>query len=418
MANEELKVSAEAFSQIIQQNNLAPATLRNYRQKLHALLRFCEEYGIECFNYDAVERYKDYLSQRVEKGEIQNNYAGFLKGLAYNFADFNASPSGTYTFMPHNTFVSSQNTLNQKSKELLGSFSDFIGKNYSASSCRGYVSIAAPFLHYMEDNHLPVSSLTPQDIRNYLVYISPTRPKSMDTVIDSLRVFLKFLFSEGFIDWPITNMSFRMPPSRKKVPVAYSADEIQKILSVIDKNTAVGKRDYAIIILSLYTGFRSVDIRLLKLTDIDWKKDEVHIIQHKTNRALESPLLPVVGNAIADYILNGRPDSGEQYVFLSHGRFNCGKPMGSNTIINRMRIYLHKAGVKENGFDGKDFHAIRKTFATNLLLSGTPLESVAGSLGDAGIQAAKPYLALDTENMRKCCPGHMKYPCRKEGLYA
>ncbi|MGN0324882.1 MAG: tyrosine-type recombinase/integrase [Lachnospiraceae bacterium] len=418
MANEELKVSAEAFSQIIQQNNLAPATLRNYRQKLHALLKFCEEYGIECFNYDAVERYKDYLSQRVEKGEIQDKYAGFLKGLAYNFADFNVSPPGTYTFMPHNTFVSSKNTLNQKSKELLGSFSDFTEKNYSASSRRGYLLVVAPFLHYLEDNSQSASALTPQDIRDYLVYISPARPKSIDTVIDSLRVFLKFLFHEGIIDWSISNMSFRMPPSRKKVPIAYSSDEVEKIFSVIDKNTPTGKRDYAIIILSLYTGFRSVDIRLLKITDIDWKKDEIHIIQHKTNRALESPLLPIVGNAIADYILNGRPVSDEPYVFLSHGRSNCGKPMGNNTIINRMRIYLQKSGVKESGFDGKDFHAVRKTFATNLLLSGTPLESVAGALGDAGIQAAKPYLALDTENMRKCCPDHMKHPCRKEGLYA
>ena len=91
--------------------------------------------------------------------------------------------------------------------------------------------------------------------------------------------------------------------------------------------------------------------------------------------------------------------------------------MGTGTIINRRRIYLNKTGVKESGNDGKDFHAFRKTFATNLLISGTPLESVANALGDAGVQAAKPYLALDDENLRLCCPEKMVHPCRKEGLY-
>ena len=91
--------------------------------------------------------------------------------------------------------------------------------------------------------------------------------------------------------------------------------------------------------------------------------------------------------------------------------------MGSGTIINRMRIYLNEAGIKEGGNDGRDFHALRKTFATNLLVSGTPLESVASALGDAGVQAAKPYLALDDEKLRLCCPEKMAHPCRKEGLY-
>ena len=144
----------------------------------------------------------------------------------------------------------------------------------------------------------------------------------------------------------------------------------------------------------------------------------IHLIQHKTNRELIIPLLPVVGNAIADYILNGRPESDESYVFLSHGRRSIGEPMGTGTIIGRMRIYLNESGVKKHGFDGKDFHALRKTFATNLLVSGTPLESVASALGDAGVQAAKPYLALDDDNLRLCCPEKMTHPCRKEGLDA
>lgn len=75
----------------------------------------------------------------------------------------------------------------------------------------------------------------------------------------------------------------------------------------MDKETAIGKRDYGILLLAKKTGLRSVDIVNLQFNNIDWKNDEIHIIQHKTNRPLILPLEPDVGNAIYDYILHGRP---------------------------------------------------------------------------------------------------------------
>ncbi len=413
-----LKIYASAFETIVSGTGLSSATIRNYHQRIHALLSYCRDNEITCFDYDAAEKYGDHLNRRVSNGEIGVKYAGFLKSLAYEFADFISVPEGSYALMPHKVFVSSLNTLSMESKELVNSYAEDIRGRYAPSSVRGYLNRVAPFLHFLEDKSIQVGLLTPKDIRDYLVFASPSHPRSMNDVIFALRVFLRFLHSSGIIEWSVDLMTFRMPPIRKKVPVAYSAEEVGKILSEIDLTNATGKRDYAIIILSLYTGFRSVDIRFLKITDIDWERDSIHIVQHKTNRELITPLLPKVGNAIADYILNGRPDSDEPYVFLSHGSSNCGRQMGPGTIINRMRIYLYQSGVKKCGADGRDFHAIRKTFATNLLLSGTPLESVSNALGDAGMQAAKPYLALDDENLRQCCPDREKFPCRKEGLHA
>ena len=86
---------------------------------------------------------------------------------------------------------------------------------------------------------------------------------------------------------------------------------------------------------------------------------------------------------------------------------------------SRNRVFVEEGqGIKTQAYDGKDFHALRKTYATNLLISGTPLESVASSLGDAGVQAAKPYLALDDDRLRLCCQEKMPFPCRKAGLHA
>lgn len=421
MTNTILKQAADCFYEKISQKKYAEATLRNYRQKIHALLRFCDSMGFESFNYEEAETYSQWLNERVERGEIQNKYAGFLKSIALSFADFNSVPSDMqddYTFVPHKTFVSSKNTLNADSRNVYEEFHHYLSDIYAPASFRGFLVIVSPLLHYLEDNSIPLNEITPQIIREYLVFIAPNRPNSMGDVVLGIRVFLRFLSERGYISWSVDMMSFRMAPSRKKVPVAYSDSEIQRMVESIDTTHDTGKRDYAIIVMSLFTGLRSVDIRNLKLSDIDWEKDLIHIIQHKTNRELIIPLLTAVGNATVDYILNGRPESKEPYVFLSHGRGSRGEPMGAGTIINRMRIYLKKSGIKKSGFDGKDFHALRKTFATNLLVSGTPLESVASALGDAGVQAAKPYLALDDDNLRLCCPEKMAHPCRKEGLDA
>ena len=420
MTNGRLKQAAELFYEKISQKKYAETTLRNYHQRINSLLRYCDSKDLESFNYEEAENYSHWLSERVDRGEIKDKHAGFLRNLALAFADFNSIPMDAqdeYVFVPHITFASSKNSLSTDSRKIFDEFSEYLDEIYAPDSIRGFLMISSPFLHYLDENAIPLSKITPQTIRDYFVFIAPNRPKSMDNVVFGVRVFLRFLYERQYIDWSPEMMAFRIPPSRKKVPVAYTDNEIQTILESIDISNATGKRDYAIIVMSLLTGLRSVDIRNLKLSDIDWEKDRIHIVQHKTNRELVIPLLPAVGNAVADYILNARPESSEANVFLSHGRGVTGEPMGSGTIINRMRINLNESGIKESGNDGKDFHALRKTFATNLLVSGTPLESVASALGDAGVQAAKPYLALDNENLRLCCPEKMAHPCRKEGLY-
>ena len=70
-------------------------------------------------------------------------------------------------------------------------------------------------------------------------------------------------------------------------------------------------------LLAARTGLRSVDIVNLKFSEIDWKCNEITIIQHKTGKALSLPLFPDVGNAISEYILKGRPKSDSEYIFLT-----------------------------------------------------------------------------------------------------
>jgi integrase len=84
----------------------------------------------------------------------------------------------------------------------------------------------------------------------------------------------------------------------------------------VDSTTPAGKRNYAMLLLTLRTGLRAVDIINLKLGDIQWKRNAIEIVQSKTGTPLVLPLLTDIGNAIADYILNGRLESKQPYLFL------------------------------------------------------------------------------------------------------
>ena len=103
--------------------------------------------------------------------------------------------------------------------------------------------------------------------------------------------------------------------TRRVVP-ALTLDEEQSLLAAADRTTASGKRDYAMLLLALRLGLRSSDIIHLKREDLHWQTNTLELVQTKTGVRLVLPLLTEVGNALADYLLQGRPASPLPYVFL------------------------------------------------------------------------------------------------------
>ena len=128
-------------------------------------------------------------------------------------------------------------------------------------------------------------------------------------------------------------------------------EELYALLNQIDTSSPIGKRDMAIFQLIITTGMRSTDVVNMKLTDIDWSRGEIHIIQKKTGNPLTLPLLQEAGSAIQDYILNGRPDSDAEEIFLrSKAPFR--KLDRGPAVQFRFYHYLDKAGIAHSPSDG------------------------------------------------------------------
>lgn len=181
-------------------------------------------------------------------------------------------------------------------------------------------------------------------------------------------------------------------------------DDLTLIIQSVDRSTAIGKRDYAILLLAASSGMRSGDIANMKLSDIDWRKNEIHIVQGKTRVPIILPLNKSVGAAMADYILNGRPKSKSQQIFLrSLAPFQGFKDGVSVACV--LRRWMKAAGVSHRLGDGKTMHGIRRMLGTQMTVEGVPVSTVAQILGHQNINATKPYISLDIEGLRECALG-------------
>lgn len=278
--------------------------------------------------------------------------------------------------------------------------------------------IVRKYLQYMEKHgHATLADVTHDEVRDFILKTAASvKTSGLHNVLLYLKHFHIFLKDSG-IPAPdcVELFSYRV---YREMPIqSYVTDkELELILGVIDTSTETGKRNRAIILVGATTGLRAIDIIRMKLTDIDWRKGEIKIVQNKTKQTTYVPLIKETGEALRDYILNARPKgTGCEEVFL---RVLAPKTeIQDTTCIGCMfRSYQEKAGIRRQPFDGKGFHGLRRRLAKKLLISGSPLTTVSQILGHEDIESARQYLSLNTDDLRECALDFSVIPLERGGL--
>jgi integrase len=215
--------------------------------------------------------------------------------------------------------------------------------------------------------------------------------------------FLRFLASTGRAP---CGLAERMPPQRhvrhESEPHLWTVDEIRRVLGVIDRRSACGKRDYAMILATARLGLRISDLRALELGDLDWRSKTITIVQEKTGRPLSLPLLDDVGWAIIDYVRDGRPETGCRKIFVKHRHpfdaFGC-----ASSIASRLSRHADRAGIVFAPDEVCGMHSLRSALAVAMIGNRTPVPVVSAVLGHASSGTTQSYyLRFDVERLR-CC---------------
>jgi integrase/recombinase XerD len=155
---------------------------------------------------------------------------------------------------------------------------------------------ASRFLGYLDETGVDLAALGVRDVSGFLLRQRGLRRKTIAGLRSALADFLAFLAAAGRAP---QGLAGRLPPHRhlrhESEPHLWTAGEIRRLLAVIDRQSAAGKRDYAMILMTARLGLRIFDLRQLELGDLDWRAKTLTIVQHKTGRPLSLPLLDDVG---------------------------------------------------------------------------------------------------------------------------
>jgi integrase/recombinase XerD len=305
-------------------------------------------------------------------------------------------------------------------EKLLEKFLDNIKtKGLSERTIKIFRSSVGHFLKYLEENEISeITEVTKTIISDYSLSLltykaksrgTPDEPKaykaaSRVSLLTAVKRFFKFLRHENILLFD-PSVGVTLP----KVPKYLSRDiptlqEVDKILSSIDKSIKWGLRDYAIIETMYSTGLRSSEIVKLKLEDIDFERKFLTVQKGKNGKPRTVPLSKPAVSALTEYIENCRPRFGTQFLiknqpdngilFLSHRGGGLLTVTSINTIV---QVYAKKAGIKKHLIP----HSFRYACATHMMKNGADIRFIQEMLGHETLQATQGYTRVVKGDLKR-----------------
>jgi len=247
-----------------------------------------------------------------------------------------------------------------------------------------------------------VNEITPLIISDYVKTIFPHHEKSIAAILTTLRVFLRFLYQNGYTT---ADLSVSVPKQSRyyypSLPSTWKPAEVKQMLASLDRGNPQGKRDYAILLLVARLGMRVGDVKSLKLSDLDWRARTISIIQEKTKVKVTYPILNDLGWALIDYLKNGRPICDSPYLFvrLCAPYTAFGENANLHNIITK---YTRAAGIVVPPGKRHGLHSLRHSLASTLLEQGTPLPLISEILGQVDSRSTAIYLRTSMEGLKAC----------------
>jgi integrase/recombinase XerD len=199
---------------------------------------------------------------------------------------------------------------------------------------------------------------------------------------------LHFLYLEGRTPSALTSAVLGVAGwSMSSLPRAVSPEVATRLIASCDLATPVGRRDRAVLILLSRLGLRGQEVAGLELGDIDWRAGEV-TISGKGNRKERLPLPADVGEALVDYLRDGRPQSTSRRVFLSV-RAPL-RPLSPSAVRSVVRDACRRVGIPVIGA-----HRLRHMVGTETLRAGASLAEVGQLLRHADQLTTANYAKVD-----------------------
>jgi site-specific recombinase XerD len=284
--------------------------------------------------------------------------------------------------------------------ELIGRYRSWmIGERALASSTiRRYEDTARCFLTARAERSgvCGAEDLTGSDVHEFL--LAETGRVSVGSAkgrVAELRCLLRFLFLDG---WTTSMLAASIPPVAgwrdTALPATLSSAEVEAILAANDRATALGRRNFAIVMVLARLGLRAAEVGALQLDDVNWRAGEL-VVRGKARRDDPLPLPTDVGEAIAAYLADGRPDTPCRAVFVT-----CFAPLKALAPQSVSKIVYDAS--RRAGMDPPVCsHRLRHALATDMLRHGVALGDISQVLRHRDLATTAIYAKVDHGALRE-----------------
>jgi len=268
-------------------------------------------------------------------------------------------------------------------------------RGLSAATVGCYAKQARKFLAYLgEPLDAALAQLDAGQVTSFMVgYCRGRNPESAKALVTAVRALLRFLHVTGQVPVPLAGAVPAVAGWRlASLPRGLDAAVVARLLASCDPGTITGRRDLAVLTMLARLGLRGAEVAGLELADVDWRGGEV-AIRGKAGRIERLPLPADVGEAVAAYLMAGRPRCGARTVFCTvRAPYRRLSPAAIRGIMAQA---CRRAGLPRTGA-----HRLRHSLATEMLRAGASLPEVGQVLRHRSQLATSVYAKVDEHALR------------------
>lgn len=269
-------------------------------------------------------------------------------------------------------------------------------KSLSENTISAYISDLEKLLHYLEEENINITDISLEDLEHFSAGLRDIgiHPRSQARILSGIRSFFHFLLIEDYIQQDPSEL-LESPQIGKHLPDILSVEEIDSLISAIDRSTKEGQRNCAILETLYSCGLRVSELCNLKISDLYFNEGFIKV-EGKGSKQRLVPISQKAINEINNYFISRnegliKPEY-EDFVFIS--RF--GKNISRIMVFHIIKELAEKTGLKKSISP----HTFRHSFATHLLEGGANLRVIQCMLGHESIGTTEIYTHIDRSKLR------------------
>ncbi|MDN0072673.1 site-specific tyrosine recombinase XerD [Bacteroides caecigallinarum] len=269
-------------------------------------------------------------------------------------------------------------------------------KSLSDNTVMAYTNDLDKLLYYLEEEKINILDVSLEDLEHFSAGLRDIgiSPRSQARILSGIRTFFHFLLIEDYIRQDPSEL-LESPQIGKHLPDILSVEEIDNLISAIDRSTREGQRNCAILETLYSCGLRVSELCNLKISDL-YLNDGFIKVEGKGSKQRLVPISPRAIEEIKNYFITrneGLIKPGyEDFLFIS----KFGKNISRIMVFHIIKELADKIGLKKSISP----HTFRHSFATHLLEGGANLRAIQSMLGHESIGTTEIYTHIDRRKLR------------------